>query len=108
MSVRPIDFNGMIQASQEVGNARQSENTRPAVEQQNMQIASDQQQQQKDNQVSAMEEKDDEHRYDTAEGEGGGNAGYHANSRKRQKKEEEGKVDRVVVKGAGGGFNITI
>ena len=108
MSVRPIDFNGMIQASQEVGNARQSENQRPAVEQQNLQITQDQQQELKDNQVSALEDKDDEHRYDTTEGEGGGNAGYFANRRKREQKKEEEKKDRVVVKGAGGGFNITI
>lgn len=108
MSIRPIDFNGMIQNSQEVGNIRQNENQRPVVEQQTMQIEQDQKQQVEKDQVARTVEKDDEHRYNAAEGEGGGNAAYESRGQKKKKKEEEGKKDRVVVKSQGGGFNITI
>ena len=106
MSIRPVDF-GMIQNSQEVGNVRQNENQRPIVEQQTMQIAQDQQQEIQKDTVARATEKDDENRYDAAEGEGGGNASYQGKGRKKKEAEEE-KKDRVVIKGQGGGFNISI
>ena len=108
MSIRPVDFSGMIQNSQEVGALRQAENQRPAVEQQTMQINADQQLEIKKEQVNATEDKDDEHRYDASEGEGG-QAQYHQTRGKKKKQAiGEGEGDRVVVKGQGGGFNITI
>ena len=43
MSIRPVDFNGMIQRTQDVGNLKQNEDSRPAVQQQNIEIKQEKQ-----------------------------------------------------------------
>ena len=56
MSIRPVDFNGMIQNTQEVGNNRASEEHRPVVHQENIAQQTQDEVQQLTHQVTDMQE----------------------------------------------------
>lgn len=106
MSIRPIDFNGMIQNSQEVGNVQQHEEARPVVEQQ---VIATQTEQTVEEQLNSVNE------YENAESEadkmdarnGSGNA-YQDNRKKGKRKVKEAAKDRVIRKGEPQSFDITI
>lgn len=105
MSIRPVEFNGMIQRTQDVGNIKQGEDNKAAMQQQNIQI---QQQKQEDgltHQVQQAGEKENEgYRYDAKEK---GNGTYEDNKKKKQKKEKK-QDGKVVLKGQSSGFDIKI
>lgn len=108
MSIRPIDFNGMIQSSTEAGTIRQHEEARPMVEQQSIAVAMDHEVQERMNQVE--EANRTESGEDKMDAKDGGNGEYQDNRKNKKKKEQEKKIqqDRVIIKGQPKGFDITI
>lgn len=95
MSIRPVDFNGMIQRTQDVGNIKQQEDHKPVVQQQNIEIRQEKQEESLAHKVQNTEEKENfEFRYDAKEK---GNGGYSRDERKRKKREagvvgDDGKI----------------
>ncbi len=108
MSIRPIDFNGMIQNSSEAGTIRQHEEARPMVEQQSMAVSMEQEVQERMNQVE--EANRTESGEDKMDAKDGGNGEYQDNRRNRKKKDQgkSAQQDRVIIKGQPKGFDITI
>lgn len=107
MSINPITFNGMIQNTGEVSNTRAAEETRPNINQDNASMVVQQHAEQTTHQVSETYASDEEGALD-ADGSGQGFAG---NGRRKRKKKEEDKFasdGKVILKGSGSSFNITI
>ncbi len=91
MSIRPVDFNGMIQRTQDVGNIKQQEDSKPAVQQQNIEISQEKQEESLAHKVQNTEEKENfEFRYDAKEK---GSGSYSRDERKRKKKEKGGEEE---------------
>lgn len=106
MSIRPIDFNGMIQNSQEVGNIRSHEEARPAVEQQTIAAQNEVSVEEHLSQVNEFENA--ESGEDKMDAKDGGNGSYQGGSRRRRQKKEPVREDRVILKGQMERFDITI
>ena len=106
MSLSPINFNGMIQNTAEVGNIKSHEDSRPEVNQANMQVAFEQEEERESRSVNQLEEKGEE--YDL--GDGSSNPGYQGGGRKKKQKKEEHKEPDGVVKKKDGhmSFDITV
>ena len=104
MSIRPVDLNGMVQRSQDVGTLKQQEDAKPMVDQQNIQTHVGKQGEQKLKQVvHADDANEQEYRYDAKEK---GNSQYEQQkNKKRDRKKEDGKIK---TKGMSGGFDIRI
>ena len=104
MPIRPVDLNGMVQRSQDVGTLKQQEDAKPMVDQQNIQTHFGKQGEQKLKQVvHADDANEQEYRYDAKEK---GNSQYEQQkNKKRDRKKEDGKMK---AKGMSGGFDIRI
>ena len=89
MSISPINFNGMIQNTNEVSHTKATEDQKPMLQQSNLTHAVDKQQEQQARQVNDLYKTDrEDERYDR---EGNGR-GYEGNkNRKLLKKKEEKK-----------------
>ena len=55
MSISPINFNGMIQNTAEVGNIKSHEDTRPEVNQSNLQVGFEQEEEEQSHSVNELE-----------------------------------------------------
>lgn len=55
MTVHPVHFNGMIQNAQDVSTMRHQEETKPSVEQQNIQVQEEQKEQRQAQQVNTKD-----------------------------------------------------
>lgn len=100
MAISPILMNGMIQRTDDVGVVKSQQDTRPIVEQQNLQVQ--------------VDKKVDEQRHQVVTSEDSGKADTHADAREESKnayffrkkakvlKTEETPKDRVVKKSTGG------
>lgn len=104
MSIRPVELNGMLQRSQDVGSLKQNEDNKPTLQQQNVQT-----QFSKDTvrQMQTVHHADDadnqQKRYDAKEK---GSNEYEDNQKKKKsKKEKDGKV---IPKSISSGFDIKI
>lgn len=105
MSIRPIDLNGMIQRTQDVGTIKQQDDARPMVNQQNIQVTVAKEEQKIAQEVNKKDNAQDGH--GTFDAKEKGNSEYSKNSQKREQQEPE--IDgKVVVKGMSGGFDIKI
>lgn len=103
MTIRPVDLNGMIQRTQDIGNIKHQEDVKPLVDQQNIQSTVVKEENKLTKQVNHSDNADHEdYRYDAKEK---GNSEYQGNGKKKKKKEEAGKV---VVKNQSEGFDIKI
>ena len=110
MSVRPVDFNGMLQHTHEVTTQKTAEDNKGAQIQQNITI---QQEKSEQSQAHSVQTKDNAggESY-SLNGDGGGNG----RGLKKKKIEEKDKGDKkkfaedgvVLVKNKPGSFNITI
>lgn len=95
MSIRPVDFNGMIQRTQDVGNLKQNEDSKPIVQQQNIEIKQEKQEDSRAHKVQDTEEKENfSFRYDAKEK---GSNQYSRDEKKKKKiqkgmEEEDGIV----------------
>ena len=87
MSIRPIDFSGMIQNSQELGNVRSQQEHRPVIEQN---VITETSQQEVELSATRVQEQEDsaESQMDADGGNGSGYQGNRRRSRSRQKKEK--------------------
>ena len=106
MSINPVNFNGMIQNTAEVGNIKANEDARPEVNQSNIQVGFEQELEEQSHSVNELEQKSD--KYDLGDGQGGG--AYQGNHKKKKKDNEKKKqLDGVVKKKDGHmSFDITV
>ncbi len=103
MSVRPIDFNGMIQSNQDVSNIKTREDHQGAVVSENAVVTTEQKVEQHANSVTEQDNVGEDG-YD-----GGGNGASYSGSGQNKKKKKKYETDgEVRPKGMSGGFNITI
>ena len=104
MSIRPVDFNGMIQRTQDVSTLKQNEDNRPVVEQQTIFSQEMKKVEQNLHQVVHAQEKENAgYRYDAKE-KGNG----HYEKEERKKKDKQQKADNVYLKGQTSGFDIKV
>lgn len=107
MSIRPVDLNGMIQRTQDVGNLKQQEDNKPVVQQHNIGIEQKKQEDHLIHQVQHSQEKENgSFRYDAKEK---GNNSYEGSGKKKKQQKKEQKPDgKVLRKGYGGSFDVKI
>ncbi len=107
MTVRPVHLNGMIQNTQDVSAVRHQENTRPAVEQHNIQVEVKQKEQSQAQEVHAKDNADPQQKkYDAKEK--GSNAYENQKGKKKKKREDLPDGSVKVKKHISGGFDIKI
>ena len=95
MSIRPVDFNGMIQRTQDIGILKQNEDNKPVVQQHNIEIKQEKQEDNLAHKVQDTEEKENfEFRYDAKEK---GSDSYSSDKRKKKKREKEQVKDGKVL-----------
>ncbi|MCF0130698.1 MAG: hypothetical protein HUJ71_03175 [Pseudobutyrivibrio sp.] len=98
MSIRPVEFNGIIQNSHEISQTKNHEDHRPAVNQSNITVEVNRQQDQQRHRVNDPNNaSQQEYRYDR---EGNG-SGYKGNQKKKQDDKNKAKqppVDSVTIK----------
>lgn len=105
MTIRPVDFNGMIQNTHEVSNAKANENNKPLVQQQNIQAAVVRQEEAAMSTVQTMEETSQEYGLGEREGNGSGYQGKGGKGKHKKEKQEDGKV---ILKGSRPSFDMKI
>lgn len=110
MSVGPVVLNGMIQRTQDIGNLKQQEDSKPMVQQHNITIQQERQEDRLTHQVQQPEEKENEgYRYDAKEK---GNNEYEGNNQKKRngqnRNKEQNEDGKVILKGHGSSFDIKI
>ncbi len=107
MSISPINFNGMIQNTNEISHSKATEDQKPLLQQENLTHAVDKQQEQQARQVNDLYRADrEDERYDR---EGNGQ-GYEGNRNKKtfKKKEEKKKPDGSVSEKHAASFDMRI
>lgn len=108
MSIRPVDFRGMIQNTQEISNVKANEDNKPLVQQQSIQVTVTKEAQQQSSTVRDMDETR-QNEYDYEEGDGGGQSGYGRDSQKKRKKKQDKKIeDGTVIKKERPSFDMKI
>lgn len=104
MSIRPVDFNGMIQRTQDVSTMKQNEDNKPVLEQQNIQTQFSKETVRHMQQVTHADDAENQQkRYDAKEK--GSNEYVNQQKKKQKEKKKDGKV---MSKSASGGFDIKI
>lgn len=103
MSIRPVDFNGMIQRTQDVSTLKQNEDNKPFLEQQNIQTQFSKETVHHMKQVTHADDAGNQQkRYDAKEK---GSNEYVGQQKKKKEKKKDGKV---IEKSASSGFDIKI
>ncbi len=110
MSIRPVDFNGMIQRTQDVGQLKQYEDNKPVIQQYSIEVQQERKEEQLTKRVNDPEEKENAgYRYDAKEK---GNNSYEGNPHgKKDKKhsgQEKNKEGKVILKGQSTSFDMKI
>ena len=107
MSVRPVDFNGMMQNQQNVSNVKQNEDQKPILQQQQAFQTVTKQEEASARQVVNKEDLDkEEYKFDARDGS---NNKYQDNRKKQKAKQKEKMEDgHVRIKGMSGGFDMTV
>lgn len=107
MTIRPVDLNGMLQRTQDVGNIKHQEDAKPLVDQQNIQSTVAKEEYKLTKQVNHADNANQEdYRYDAKEK---GNNEYQESDRnKKKKKPEQEETGKVLVKNQSAGFDIKI
>lgn len=105
MAVGPVTLNGMIQRTQDVSTLKQQADSKPVVEQQQIQTQIKAQENRMSKQVNHADDTEEkEERYDAKEK---GKNEYHGGQQKKkqQKKSDEGSV---ILKYTGGSFDMKV
>lgn len=105
MSIRPVDFNGMLQRTDDVGVLKQHEDNKPVVDQQNIQA-----QVAKNEDAMLHQVKDPgagERMENHADAKEEGHGAYYMPG-KRKKKEKKQEPGKVINKNQSGSFDIKI
>lgn len=107
MSIRPVDFNGMMQNQHSVSNVKQNEDQRPLINQQQAFTAVTKQEEASAKQVISKDDlQREEYKFDARDGS---QNEYQDNRKKKKAKQKEKKPDgRVCIKGMSGGFDMTV
>ena len=106
MSIRPVDISGLVQRSDDIGAIKHQQDSRPAVEQQNVQ--------------TQMVKKADELRHQVMNPENSNKTDTHADAREKgkneyfirkkagDKKKEDKLEDRIIRKHSNGSFDVKV
>jgi hypothetical protein len=97
----------MIQRTEDIGTIKHQEDSKPLVDQQNIQVQVEQKEDAVKHQVVSKEDSPGTENQADAREEGRG-VYYHATGRKHKPKEEEKPADRVIRKQPGGGFDMKV
>ena len=107
MSIRPVDFGGMIQRADDVGTMKHHQDQKAVNDQMNIQTQVDRETDKKTHQVQPGDkERMKEHAYDAKEGGNGG--AYSRNNHGSKNKKQSKNTDKVVKKQVSGGFDVKI
>jgi hypothetical protein len=106
MSIRPVEFNGIIQRTDDIGTIKQQEDNKPLVDQQNIQTQVEQKEDAAQHQVISKDESPEAQNQADAREEGKG-VYYTPTAKKKKHAEEKKPADRVIKKSSGG-FDIKI
>lgn len=105
MSIRPVDFNGMVQRTQDVSTLKQNQDNRPVYDQQALAGKLQKDTMQNMRQVNHSEDaENNQKKYDAREK---GSNEYEGNRKDKRKKEEK-QEGKVVRKSSLGGFDMKI
>lgn len=107
MSVRPVDFNGMMQNQQNVSNVKHSEDQKPILQQQQAFATVAKHEEAAARQVVNKDDLNrEDYRFDARDGS---KNEYQNNQKKKKVKQKEKMEDgHVRIKGMSGGFDMTI
>jgi hypothetical protein len=105
MSIRPVDFNGMLQRADDVGVIKHQQDSKPLVDQQNIQSEFAKTQEAMLRQVAGTKAQERMENHADAKDEGNG---LYYSSDKRKKKEKKEEPDKVKEKTKSGGFDVKI
>ena len=107
MSIRPVDFNGMMQNQQNVSNVKHNEDQKPLLQQQQEFVTVAKQEEALARQVVNKDNLNrEEYKFDARDG---GQNEYQDNRKKKKEKQKEKMEDgHVRVKGMSGGFDMTV
>lgn len=107
MSVRPVDFNGMMQNQQNVSNVKQHEDQRPLLHQQQAFTSVTKHEEAAARQVTNKDDLNgEEYRFDARDGSK--NEYYNQRDKKKNKQKEKMEDGHVRIKGMSGGFDISV
>ena len=107
MSIRPVDFNGMMQNQQNVSNVKQNEDQRPILQQQQASQTVIKQEEASARQVVNKNDLSrEEYKFDARDG----SKNEYQDNRKKQKAKQKEKMEdgHVRMKGMSGGFDIKV
>ena len=106
MAVRPVEISGMIQRTDDIGLLKQQQDSRPMVEQHQLQSVIVKREDNLRHQVLTPNEsaKSDTH----ADAREEGKNAYVSKRKIKKKKSEDAPVNRVIKKNAGGSFDMKV
>ncbi len=107
MSVRPVDFNGMMQNQHNVSTVKHGEDQKSQLLQNQASLTVSKHEEAASRQVVQKDDLNkEEYRFDARDGS---KNEYHDNRKNKQKKQKEKKEDgHVRIKGMSGGFDMTV
>lgn len=108
MAIRPVEVQGVVQRSQDIGQIKQNQDQKPVVDQNNIQLHIHRETEKSARQVTKFQNADKkENRYDAKEK---GNGNYFGQKKKKQsEQEEEEGEDSVMIKSIyHGSFDVKI
>lgn len=105
MSIRPVVISGMMQRSDDIGTIKHQQDTRPAVEQQNLQTQMVKKSEEMRHQVLNPENSEKTDTHADAREKGKNEYFYRKQSGNKKKEESDG---TVIKKNSGGGFDVKI
>lgn len=107
MAIRPVEVQGVVQRSQDIGQIKQNQDQKPLVDQNNIQTQIHRETEHKSRQVTKFEDADKkENRYDAKEK---GNGSYFGKKGRQNKKQSEEDSDSVMLKSVHpGSFDVKI
>lgn len=105
MSIRPVDFNGMLQRTDDVGVLKHQQEHKPLVDQQNIQVQLSKQEENASQQVITANQSEKLNNHTDAREEGKGQYQTLYRGKKKKTSKEDGKV---VKKGNSHSFDIKI
>lgn len=105
MSIRPVEFSGMVQRSQDVSTLKQNEDNKPMLQQQNVQMQFSKETIHHMQQVTHANDSDNPKQKFDAREKG---SNEYENRRNKKKKAEEKNSGKVSAKAAPSGFDMKI
>lgn len=107
MAIRPVEVQGVVQRSQDIGQIKHNQDQKPLLDQNNIQLQMHRETERNLKQITKFENADKkENRYDAKEK---GNGAYFGQKRQKRDKKEEEDGDSVTIKSINhGSFDVKI